>query len=64
MVESDLLPLREVGLDDTQILEVVQICGYFNYINRVAHALGVPKEPGCPGECAVPPAVPDAVPKR
>jgi uncharacterized peroxidase-related enzyme len=46
MSENDLAPLRAVGLDDAGILDVVQIAGYFNYITRVADALGVPDEPG------------------
>ncbi len=44
MTAGDLAPLREHGLSDTDILDLVQIIGYFNYINRVADALGVPKE--------------------
>lgn len=44
--EADLESLRGVGLADADILDVVQIAGYFNYINRVADALGVPDEAG------------------
>ncbi len=45
MSEGDLAPLREAGLDDADILDLTQVVGYFNYINRVADALGVPNEP-------------------
>jgi uncharacterized peroxidase-related enzyme len=45
MTAADLEPLRAAGLDDPAILDCVQIIGYFNYINRVADALGVPDEP-------------------
>lgn len=40
MAQSDLTPLRDVGLDDAQILEAVQVIGMFNMTNRVSSALG------------------------
>lgn len=40
-----LARLRGHGFDDTAILEIVHIVGFFNYINRVADALGVDPEP-------------------
>ena len=45
---ADLAPLREAGLTDTDILDTVQVIAYFNYINRVADALGVDLEPDMP----------------
>ena len=33
--------LRGVGFDDTAILQITLIASWFNYINRVADALGV-----------------------
>ena len=36
--------LREVGFDDQAILQVTLIASWFNYINRVADALGVGRE--------------------
>ena len=33
--------LREVGFDDKAILQITLIASWFNYINRVADALGV-----------------------
>ena len=33
--------LREVGFDDRAILQITLIASWFNYINRVADALGV-----------------------
>ena len=33
--------LRAVGFDDTGILQITLIACWFNYINRVADALGV-----------------------
>lgn len=40
VVEADLEPLRAVGLDDHQIMELVQVVGMFNLTNRVSSALG------------------------
>ncbi len=45
MTENDLEPLRDVGLSDAEILEVAEISSWFNYINRLADALGVELEP-------------------
>ena len=36
--------LRSSGLDDRSIHDATQIIGFFNYINRVADALGVEPE--------------------
>ena len=36
--------LRAVGFDDQGILQVTLIASWFNYINRVADALGVGRE--------------------
>ena len=33
--------LREAGFDDRAILQITLIAAWFNYINRVADALGV-----------------------
>lgn len=41
MEESDVLALRNEGLDDGEILEANQIIGYFNYANRLLNGLGV-----------------------
>jgi uncharacterized peroxidase-related enzyme len=40
---DDLARLRAVGFDDTGILQITLIAAWFNYINRVADALGVGK---------------------
>lgn len=42
---EDLDRLRAHGLTDGEILDAVQVIAYFNYINRVADALGVDPEP-------------------
>jgi hypothetical protein len=41
----DVETLRECGLTDRDILDAVEVISYFNYINRVADALGVDPEP-------------------
>jgi uncharacterized peroxidase-related enzyme len=38
---EDHARLREVGFDDKGILQITLIASWFNYINRVADALGV-----------------------
>jgi uncharacterized peroxidase-related enzyme len=36
--------LRQAGFDDQAILQITLIASWFNYINRVADALGVGRE--------------------
>lgn len=48
MTREDIERLKSVGLNDRDILDAVEIIGWFNYINRVADALGVDPEPGLP----------------
>ena len=40
--------LRDAGFDDTGILQITLIASWFNYINRVADALGVGRGPAEP----------------
>ncbi len=44
MSEGDIAPLREEGMTDEEILDLVQLICYFNYTNRLATALGVDPE--------------------
>jgi uncharacterized peroxidase-related enzyme len=41
---QDHARLQEVGFDDRAILQITLIASWFNYINRVADALGVGRE--------------------
>jgi len=41
---ADHVALREVGFDDRGILQITLIASWFNYINRVADALGVGRD--------------------
>ena len=44
MSPADLAALRALGLDDRALHDAVQVIGYFNYITRLADALGVEPE--------------------
>ena len=41
----DVNRLREVGFKDVDILDIVQVCAYYNFVNRMACGLGVELEP-------------------
>lgn len=41
---DDMARLRDVGFDDRGILQITMIASWFNYINRMADALGVGRE--------------------
>jgi len=43
---ADHVKLRAVGFDDRGILQITLIASWFNYINRVADALGVGRGEG------------------
>ena len=42
--KDDHVRLRAAGFDDKAILQITLIASWFNYINRVADALGVGRE--------------------
>ena len=42
--KDDIEALRAAGFDDRGILQITLIASWFNYINRVADALGVGRE--------------------
>jgi uncharacterized peroxidase-related enzyme len=41
MNEPDVEALREVGLDDLDILDLNNVVAYYNYLNRVSNGLGL-----------------------
>ena len=43
--KQDVDTLRKHGLRDPDILDAVEVIAYFNYITRVADALGIDPEP-------------------
>ena len=43
--QADIDTLRANGLDDAAIHDAIQVIGYFNYINRIADAVGIDDEP-------------------
>jgi len=44
MTPADIDGLRSHGFDDTAIHDATQVIAYFNYITRIADALGVEPE--------------------
>ena len=42
--KEDIEGLRAVGFEDRGILQITLIASWFNYINRVADALGVGRD--------------------
>ena len=53
---DDIEGLRDHGFDDRAILQITLIASWFNYINRVADALGVGRDDPTGAELPVPPA--------
>jgi uncharacterized peroxidase-related enzyme len=49
--KEDIEALRTHRLSDPAIHDAIQVISYFNYINRVADAIGIEDEP----EWAIPP---------
>ena len=41
MMEADVQAMKDEGAEDGEILEINQVCGYFNYVNRLLNGLGV-----------------------
>lgn len=46
---ADLDGLRRLGLPEEGVLQVTAIVGFFNYVNRMADALGVGRGEGTAG---------------
>ena len=44
MEESDIEALRKEGFNDTAILDINQVAGYYAFVNRLADGLGVELE--------------------
>jgi uncharacterized peroxidase-related enzyme len=44
MARADIDSLRAAGFSDVQVLEIVQLAAWFNFMTRVADALGVEVE--------------------
>ncbi len=42
--QKDVEKLREEGFSDAAILDINQITGYYNFVNRLADGLGVELE--------------------
>lgn len=46
MCSDDIEVLRRAGFRDEDVVDIVQMVSYFNYINRVLDGLGAGPEPG------------------
>lgn len=44
VTREDFNKLKAAGFEDDQILDLVQVTAYFNYVNRLACGLGVELE--------------------
>jgi uncharacterized peroxidase-related enzyme len=44
MLEADVIALRNVGFNDSAILDINQVTGYYAFVNRLADGLGVELE--------------------
>ena len=44
MTKADVEALRAAGFDDVDILGIVEVVGYYAYVNRLADGLGVALE--------------------
>ena len=44
MTSDDVESLRRVGFDDTSVLAIAEVTGYYAYANRVVEGLGVTLE--------------------
>ena len=44
MAREDAERLRDVGLEDSEILDLCQVTAYYAYVNRIAQGLGVELE--------------------
>jgi alkylhydroperoxidase family enzyme len=48
MGQADIDELRGHGWSDEAIHDAIQVISYFNYINRIADAVGIEDEPDWP----------------
>ena len=44
MAQGDLDGLKKAGFEDADILDIAQVCAYYNFVNRLACGLGVELE--------------------
>ena len=48
MTDADVDALRSAGFSDRDILDIVEVVGYYAYANRIADGLGVETESWIP----------------
>ena len=45
MEDADVDALQKAGVSDRDILDIVEVVGYYAYVNRIADGLGIEIEP-------------------
>ena len=50
MQETDTVTLRHAGFSDLDVLHIVEVVGYYAYVNRIAYGLGVDLEHWLPDD--------------
>jgi len=50
MERSDVDALRDAGFTDLDVLDIVEVVGYYAYVNRIADGLGVQLEDWYPDD--------------
>jgi alkylhydroperoxidase family enzyme len=58
ITRQDVDDLRQHGFDDRAVLQITLIASWFNYINRVADALGVGRDDPAGTPLPLPPSAP------
>ena len=48
MTDADVDALRSAGFSDRDILDIVEVVGYYAYANRIADGLGIETESWIP----------------
>ena len=48
MVDADVEALRSAGFSDRDILDIVEVVGYYAFANRIADGLGIETESWIP----------------
>ena len=48
LVDADVEALRSAGFSDRDILDIVEVVGYYAYANRIADGLGIETESWIP----------------
>ena len=53
IAEADVQTLRDAGFSNVGILDIVQVTGYYAYVNRLAEGLGVELDEDALDNCRI-----------